>query len=104
MRGYTKTVRPPVSVTRRIKTRVELAYGVPAPHPRPFREEELDHLIPLELGGAPSNVKNLWPEPAPSYHDKDKTENALHKRVCSGDLSLAVAQRRIARDWTTADR
>jgi hypothetical protein len=23
---------------------------------------ELDHLVPLELGGAPSDPRNLWPE------------------------------------------
>src|SRR2546426_4112782 len=53
--GYTSTVRPPVSVTNPIKQERMQAYG--------FTDStanyELDHLISLELGGAPSDVKNL---------------------------------------------
>ena len=66
------------------------------------REEELDHLIPLELGGSPLDVKNLWPEPAPAYHQKDVTENRLHKKVCSGEITLKKAQIGIAKNWKTA--
>jgi hypothetical protein len=62
---------------------------------------EVDHLIPLELGGA--DVKeNLWPqpyEPRPGAHEKDKVENYLHNQVCSGVLPLEDAQHFIVRDW-----
>lgn len=65
---------------------------------------ELDHLIPLELGGADSEA-NLWPQPAkpfPGFHAKDKLENELHKEVCSGKISLEEAQKEIRTDWWAA--
>ncbi len=52
---------------------------------------ELDHLIPRELGGA-DDVQNLWPEPWADAHMKDARENALHKAVCAGTISLSAAQ------------
>ncbi len=67
---------------------------------------EEDHLIPLELGGSPSDTKNLWPEPrggADSASAKDGVENALNKRVCAGTMTLAAAQSAIAFDWQTAE-
>jgi hypothetical protein len=70
-------------------------------YPQPHGAFEVDHLIPLELGG--DNVMaNLWPEaaePTPGFHQKDKVENYLHRQVCSGAMSLADAQRQIAIDW-----
>jgi hypothetical protein len=81
---------------------VYAAYGIP--YPEPSGTYELDHLIPLELGGDNANA-NLWPEPAsptPGYHQKDDLENALHHLVCSGQLALAVAQHSIAVNWYAA--
>jgi hypothetical protein len=98
--GYTKTVRPPEHVTAAIKRERMDAYGA-GDAPSSY---ELDHLIPLELGGAPAAVANLWPEPlngGDGAHTKDQVENALHRRVCAHVLSLAVAQREIATDWRT---
>jgi hypothetical protein len=77
-------------------------YGIR--YPEPFGAYELDHLIPLELGGDNANA-NLWPEPAsptPGFHQKDDLENALHDRVCGGSLSLAAAQHDIASNWFAA--
>ena len=62
---------------------------------------EIDHLIPLELGGS-NAIDNLWPEPAPEYHIKDGVETALHNRVCSQHGGLIKAQNDIATDWTIA--
>jgi hypothetical protein len=67
---------------------------------------ELDHLVPLELGGAPLRATNLWPEPLSGptgANVKDLIENELRRRVCDGSLALAVAQRRIASNWRTAN-
>lgn len=75
------------------------SYGIP--YPQPPGTYELDHLIPLELGGDNSNG-NLWPQPAmpvPGFHQKDELENVLHDQVCAGRLALADAQRGIAADW-----
>jgi hypothetical protein len=62
---------------------------------------EVDHLVPLELGGD-NVIANLWAEPAtptPGFHEKDRVENYLHRQVCSGAMPLADAQREIATDW-----
>jgi hypothetical protein len=99
--GYTATIRPPASYTNALKRQQIVAYGYPDTDPRGYEE---DHLIALELGGAPSDQRNLWPEPAHSPNPKDKVENVLRQRVCAGSLTLAEAQQRIATDWTTAAR
>ena len=68
---------------------------------------EEDHLIPLELGGAPRDPQNLWPEPryeAGGYtaSDKDTVENRLEREVCADDLTLADACWWIVNDWRDA--
>jgi hypothetical protein len=83
---------------------VYAAYGVP--YPERSGTYELDHLIPLELGGDNENA-NLWPEPAsptPGFHQKDALEDALHGLVCSGQLMLGAAQQDIATNWYAAYR
>jgi hypothetical protein len=96
--GYASSVRPPVSVTEPIKVQMMQDYGL-SDSPSNY---ELDHLIPLELGGAPDDIKNLWPEPyytLPNATDKDGFENYLHNQVCSGNLDLKTAQDEIATNW-----
>ncbi len=64
----------------------------------------LDHLVPLEIGGNPSSVANLWPEPGYgqyNFHVKDGFENYLHNAVCSDQMNLSEAQHEIATDWVT---
>ncbi len=60
---------------------------------------EEDHLIPLELGGAPSDPRNLWPEYGSSPNAKDRVENAARAAVCSGRMSLRSAQVDMATNW-----
>ena len=96
--GYTKTIRPPVSYTNKLKGQQMQEYGFTDS----IHLHEEDHLISLELGGDPSDPKNLWPEPGQSPNPKDKVENALHSAVCSGRITLKEAKARIATDWTTA--
>ncbi len=70
-------------------------------YPQAHGAFEVDHLIPLELGGD-NVIANLWPEaaePAPGFHQKDKVENYLHRQVCAGAMTLVDAQRQIATDW-----
>jgi hypothetical protein len=65
----------------------------------------LDHLIPLEIGGA-DVVENLWPEPrrslAGEWDDtrKDQLERRLKVLVCDGALDVRQAQQAISEDWT----
>jgi hypothetical protein len=97
--GYTKTVRPAESVTQRIKRDQVAACGFQDLH---LGDYGLDHLISLELDGAPQDVANLWPEPwsGDGYaHQKDAVENYLHDHVCRGAMQLVDAQRAIATDW-----
>jgi hypothetical protein len=97
-RGYTKGVRPPESVTEPEKLAAMAAYGDRG-SPRRY---EYDHLVPLELGGAPNAMRNLWPEPGPSPNPKDELERVLRSLVCAGRVSLARTQSEIARDWVGA--
>jgi hypothetical protein len=89
-RGWTRTIRPPVSYTNALKSKGLRQYRLRGP-PAAFQE---DHLISLELGGDPDDPRNLWPEPYPRAAAVDQIENDLNRRVCSGSLSLAGAQRR----------
>ncbi|HEX4518229.1 MAG TPA: hypothetical protein VH063_01485 [Gaiellaceae bacterium] len=86
--GWTSTVRPPVSYTNPLKQQQMPEYGE-AGSPSDYQE---DHLISLELGGNPTDPRNLWPEPYPRAADVDKIENQLNAKVCSGALTLAEAQ------------
>jgi len=97
--GYTKTVRPPVSFTNNLKKEQIGEYGYVDSNLHDYEE---DHLISLELGGAPSDPKNLWPEPGGSPNPKDHIENVCHKKVCDGTILLAQAQKQIATNWQTA--
>jgi hypothetical protein len=67
---------------------------------------EIDHIVPLELGGA-NAVGNLFPEPGSgraSYHLKDALENRAKAWVCEGHLTLAAARRGFATNWETLYR
>ncbi len=67
---------------------------------------ELDHLVPLELGGA-DGLGNIWPECGPAgaelperdFKVKDRVENYLADQVRSGRMPLQTAQHGIAEDW-----
>ena len=93
--GYASSVRPPVSYTEPLKFKLMDAYG----YTDSAGNYELDHLIPLELGGSPTDVRNLWPEPHSSSYTKDSLENYLHDQVCSDNMSLQEAQKDIETDW-----
>jgi hypothetical protein len=79
-RGYTTKVRPPRKVTDAIKRR--LANGLPG-SPRDY---ELDHLIPIGLGGHPRALKNLWLQNWSEAAMKDRDELRLHREVCAGRM------------------
>ncbi len=89
-RGWTRTIRPPVSYTNALKLRQLRQYRLRGP-PAAFQE---DHLISLELGGNPTDPRNLWPEPYPRASAVDQIENDLNHQVCAGSLTLAQAQAR----------
>ena len=90
VQGWTRTVRPPTEYTSQLKVRQMREYGLGG-SPAGYQE---DHLISLELGGHPTDPRNLWPEPRPHAEQVDKVENELNRRVCAGEISLAEGQRR----------
>lgn len=110
--GWTASIRPPTRYTTALKLaqlqRAGATVDDPAatcpPHSSNPRCYEEDHLVPLELGGAPFDPDNLWPEP---YDDiagcgarqKDWVEGYLHRAVCDGSWTLPDAQRAIVGDW-----
>ncbi|UWZ84528.1 hypothetical protein [Occallatibacter riparius] len=68
---------------------------------------ELDHLVPLELGGGDS-MDNIWAQCGPSgvvlkeryFKQKDEVERYLAGQVKAGAMDLKTAQRAIAKDYT----
>ena len=97
--GYSKKVR---DVPRTFRIQAYRKYGITSPNPGDY---QLDHLIPLSLGGS-NSIRNLWPQ---SYHTlpwnahvKDVLERRLHNLVCNGKVDLQTAQHEIATDWIKA--
>jgi hypothetical protein len=94
----TKSIRPPMSYTSKLKREQIVEWRLAGP-PADYEE---DHFIPLELGGNPTDPRNLWPEPyapQPGAKQKDAVENYLHHQVCSGAMTLQDAQNAIVTDW-----
>jgi hypothetical protein len=100
--GQSKAHRGSMSHWRRdeILTR----YGLP---PGTHPDYEIDHLIPLCLGGS-DDPSNLWPEPRRSIEPKwnaeakDRLERFMCDMVCSGQLDIGTAQEAFAKDWIAA--
>jgi len=88
VKGWTKKIRPPVSYTNKLKLQQMQQYGETG-SPSDYEE---DHFIPLELGGAPKNPKNLWPEPHAQSKVSDPLETKLKRQVCKGLMTLKKAR------------
>jgi hypothetical protein len=106
--GWAQAVRPPRGYTNALKLAQLVQYGYSDRDPSHYEE---DHLVPLELGGAPRDPANLWPEPRTlaladgttvGSDAKDRLEDYLHMRVCAGTMALDEAQRLIANNWIAA--
>jgi hypothetical protein len=97
--GYAKKVR---AVPAWLKRQAYTEYGITEYKTGDY---EVDHLIPLSLGGS-NSIRNLWPQstktsPWNSYV-KDELERKLHNLVCAGQLDLKTAQSEIASNWIEA--
>lgn len=102
IKGYTKTVRPPAYVTNKLKREQISLYGYADKNPKRYEE---DHLIPLSIGGNPSDPANLWPQTRISEWNagkKDILELKLYKLVCDGSLPLETARHVISTNWIEA--
>ena len=90
--GYTETVRPHQPVTYALKRQQMAAWGLGGK----TGDYEEDHLISLEVGGAPADPLNLWPQPYAGpcgARVKDVVERALNRLVCAHLMPLAQAQK-----------
>jgi hypothetical protein len=98
--NYSNTVR---HTGRKLKDLVYEEYRI-AVHV--VGEAEIDHRVPLSLGGADVR-ENLWPQ---SYlirpygaHEKDSLEDRIHALVChQHSLTLAEGQRVFLGNWIDA--
>ena len=87
-----------------VRDEILTRYGLlPGTHP----DYEIDHLIPLCLGGA-DDPSNLWPQPRRSKEEtwnaeaKDRLEDLMCKMVCNRQIDIAIAQEAFATDWIAA--
>lgn len=96
--------------TAETKREVFKRYGMAVPTGRERVTWEIDHLVPLCLGGA-DDIRNLWPQPDEhhhvtfNYHDKDKLEAELCRAVCRDhSIKASVAQSYLLNgaDWRRA--
>jgi hypothetical protein len=94
--GWTRGARPPSSYARRVKIALVRELEIPQDMLGDF---ELDHRIPLSLGGAPYEPANLELQPWDEAVEKDRKEACLARAVCAGRLALDEARRRIWSDW-----
>lgn len=106
VRGWTRRIRPPEEYTYRLKREQLRSWGFADRRLSHFEE---DHLVPLGLGGAPYDPRNLWPEPRESANGwtadrKDELEATLNSLVCERQIPLAKAQQEIATNWIDAYR
>lgn len=96
----TSPIKVPRDVPLSVRLQVFKNYHIPWGNHHLY---EVDHLIPLELGGA-NTIANLWPEFGPIPNPKDKVENRLHVLVCTGKVTIEVAQHDIAINWKDAQK
>lgn len=102
IKGYTKTIRPPMYYTNQLKKEQIQEAGYSDTNPQHYEE---DHLVPLSVGGHPTDRRNLWPQPRLSQWNadrKDELEYAIYQGVCHRELSLAEAQQAFASNWIQA--
>ena len=97
--GYTKSVRPGTTYTNGIKAKLLREAGEGSSRMAAY---ELDHLIPLAVGGHPRKLSNFMLQPWDgdnSATEKDRLEVRLQHRVCRHEMDLAAAQHCIAENW-----
>jgi len=91
--GWTARIRPPSSWTGALERRQIRELGLPGT----AADYEEDHLMPLALGGAPRDPRNLRPVPRATATWHDGWETRLHREVCAGTMTLTEAQAEMSR-------
>ena len=99
--GYARAARPAYAVTDAYKRHL---MDVQHPGER-MADYELDHLIPISIGGAPFDARDLWLQPRlgqANAADKNDLAYVLWRLVCEHRVPLRTAQQAISTDWTRA--
>jgi hypothetical protein len=102
--GWTATVRPPTSYTQALKRTMLVRIGI---DPGQAIAYELDHFVPLAIGGHPRSEDNLWLQRWDGEWNakiKDRLERKLQVMVCAGTITLDAARTAIRTDWHGAYR
>ncbi|MEO7117290.1 MAG: hypothetical protein ABIZ18_15725 [Caldimonas sp.] len=102
--GWTATVRPSTSFTRGLKRIMLARAGLPTNDAIKY---ELDHFVPLAIGGHPRSEDNLWLQRwdgAWNARVKDRLEHKLKLMVCAGQITLSTARAAVQDDWHAAYR
>jgi hypothetical protein len=97
--GYAKSVRPATNYTRGVKAKLLREAGIDESRTSDF---ELDHIVPLALGGHPRKLSNLELQPWAGEHGatrKDALEVRMHALVCHHAMTLTNAQACVAEEW-----
>jgi hypothetical protein len=99
--GYARSARPVYAITGPLKHCM-----MDAQHPGESTSDyELDHLIPISIGGAPLDQRDLWLQPRrgqANAEDKNVLAYVLWRLVCTHQVPLVAAQHAISHDWTRA--
>jgi hypothetical protein len=101
--SYTKAVRPSSNYTNSVKAKLLRERGLAKTL---MSDYELDHIVPIALGGHPRKLANLTLQPWEGEHGakrKDLLERRLQILVCRGELKLNEAQACIAEDWEACE-
>jgi hypothetical protein len=89
-------------VTLAMEKKVFSRYRLPWPRRAEFK---IDHLVPVELGGA-DTIDNLWPQSLRTKpYGADRKElltEVLLERVAKKQITLEQAQELIRKDWIDA--
>lgn len=104
--GWTATVRPPLSVTNKLKAQQIAEYGYTDTNLKHYEE---DHWCGIEDGCSPTDPKNLWPMPYAGpcgARTKDKLETRIKRLICAGTITLEEGRAAFldTNDWTIAYR
>ena len=91
---YTTTIRPSTSYTTPLKRKLLKKYNLVGV----VEDYQLDHKIPLILGGEPKGEENLWMQPKLDAKKKDKLEIKLYRQMCKKQITLEAAQK-IMFEW-----
>jgi hypothetical protein len=93
--GWVDGIRPSARYSVRVKRRLFRSSHLPGL----VKDYQLNHIIPLGLGGNPRDIRNLILEANAEAILRDVAERRLHDEVCAGRMSLADAQRQIVCCW-----